>query len=134
MLDAMAPSDDVSWQRPVAEDLRKRLAEPDGDLVVFVVDDPARAGALAACAAGTIERRLGSPGNPSGLSGHLFNVATDPGLRRRGYSRVCVTALLAWCRARGVRQIDLHATEEGEPLYTSLGFARTPAPAMRLTF
>ncbi|MFF2845953.1 GNAT family N-acetyltransferase [Streptomyces sp. NPDC058001] len=133
MLDSMTPSDDVEWQAFAAEDLRARLAEPDGDLGVFVVDHPDREGALAACVTGTVERRLAGPGNLRGLTGHVFNVATDPGMRRRGYSRACMTALLAWFRERGVGKIDLHASEEGEPLYASLGFARTPAPAMRLT-
>lgn len=42
-------------------------------------------------------------------------------------------ALLDWFRERGVRRVDLRASEEGEPLYASLGFVRTPDPAMRLT-
>ncbi|WP_416069644.1 hypothetical protein [Streptomyces sp. AK02-01A] len=33
-----------------------------------------------------------------------------------------------------LRKNDLHASREGEPLYASLGFARTPDPSMRLTF
>jgi ribosomal protein S18 acetylase RimI-like enzyme len=90
--------------------------------------------ALAACAAGRVELRLPSPGNPLGISGHVFNVATDPDLRRRGYSRACMTALLAWYRERGVRKIDLYASEQGEPLYASLGFVRNAAPAMRLRY
>ncbi|WP_212910424.1 GNAT family N-acetyltransferase [Streptomyces sp. TS71-3] len=141
MLDALRPSDDVTWQPFAVADLRSRLAEPDGDLAVFVVDRPdgarARAGgapALAACAAGTVERRLAGPGNPLGLSGHVFNVATDPGMRRRGYSRACMTALLAWYRERGVPRIDLHASVDGEPLYASLGFVRHREPAMRLSY
>lgn len=88
---------------------------------------------LAACAVGVVEHRLGSPENPAGTTGHVFSVATDPAMRRRGYSRACMRALLGWYEERGVRRIDLHASPEGEPLYASLGFARTPAPAMRLT-
>ncbi|WP_189935480.1 GNAT family N-acetyltransferase [Streptomyces sulfonofaciens] len=138
MLDSLAPSDDVAWQPFAVEDLRKRLSDPDGDLAVFVVDRPdggraGRASALAACAAGTVERRLAGPGNPLGLTGHVFNVATDPDMRRRGYSRACMTALLDWYRGRGVPRVDLHASAEGEPLYRSLGFARHDAPAMRLS-
>ncbi|MET7615571.1 GNAT family N-acetyltransferase [Streptomyces sp. NPDC005408] len=123
-------SPDVGWQPAAVDTLRKKLTDPDGDLTAFVVERP---GGLAACAVGTIEYRLGGPGNPHGRSGYVFSVATDPDLRRRGYSRACMEALLGWFRERGVRKIDLRASADGEPLYTSLGFVRTPDPAMRLT-
>ncbi|MFI7384923.1 GNAT family N-acetyltransferase [Streptomyces sp. NPDC049813] len=134
MLDSMSPSADVSWQPPTIAALRAHLADPGGELTAFVVDAPAAGGGLAACASGAIHRGLGSPGNPSGTSGHIFNVCTDPAHRRRGYSRACMEALLTWFQEREVHRLDLHASVEGEPLYTSLGFARTPSPAMRLTF
>ncbi|WP_046502789.1 GNAT family N-acetyltransferase [Streptomyces odonnellii] len=135
MLDSVRrPNPDTGWQASTAETLRKRLADPDPTLIAFVVDAPDRPGGLAACATGTIEYRLGGPGNPTGAIGYVFNVATDPGLRRRGYSRACMEGLLGWYRERGVRKIDLHASREGEPLYASLGFVRTPDPSMRLTF
>ncbi|MFD7895642.1 GNAT family N-acetyltransferase [Streptomyces sp. NPDC059743] len=128
------PDTGTGWQPAAVEVLRTRLAEPDATLAAFVVDRPGRPGELAACATGTVEYRLGGPGNPTGVSGHVFNVATDPDMRRRGHSRACLEALLGWYRARGVRKIDLHASREGAPLYASLGFVRTPDPSMRLTF
>jgi GNAT superfamily N-acetyltransferase len=149
MLDSMSPSADVRWQPATIAALRSELADTSGELAAFVIDGQVDgqvagqmdgqvvgqgAGArLAACATGTIHRGLGGPGNPSGISGHVFNVCTDPEHRRMGYSRACVEALLGWYRERGVHRIDLFATAQGEPLYTSLGFARTPSPAMRLT-
>ncbi|WP_446038408.1 GNAT family N-acetyltransferase [Streptomyces sp. SID1121] len=143
MLDSLAgPSTDLGWQPAAVETLRRKLADPSGDLTAFVVDrpdapatsdTPHAPGALAATAVGVIEHRLGGPANPTGISGYVFSVATDPDLRRLGYSRACVEALLDWFRARGVRKIDLRASREGEPLYASLGFVRTPDPAMRLT-
>ncbi|MFI6348817.1 GNAT family N-acetyltransferase [Streptomyces sp. NPDC050560] len=74
-----------------------------------------------------------SPGNPRGLTGHVFNVATEPGARRRGYARACMDALLDWYGRRGVPKIDLHATRDAEPLYASLGFRTSHQPAMRLS-
>ncbi|MGY0023798.1 GNAT family N-acetyltransferase [Streptomyces sp. YJ-C3] len=133
MLDSMNPSSDTSWQSATTETLRAHLADAQGELAAFVVDAPTGDGRLAACAAGVIHRGLGSPGNPFGLSGHVSNVCTDPEYRHRGFSRACMEALLGWYRDRDVRRIDLHATMQGEPLYTSLGFVRTPAPSMRLT-
>jgi GNAT superfamily N-acetyltransferase len=100
-------------------------------LAAFVVDRPDGTG-LASCAVGTIEHRLGAPGDPEGRTGYVFSVATDPDMRRRGFSRECMTALLEWFRSQGVRKVDLRATAEAEPLYRSLGFARVPDPAMRL--
>jgi ribosomal protein S18 acetylase RimI-like enzyme len=120
------------WQAAAEETLRKRLAEPEASLAAFVVDRPDRPGELASCAIGTIEYRLAGPENPAGTYGYVFNVATDPDCRRRGYSRACMEALLGWYRQRGVRKVDLHTSAAAEPLYRSLGFVRPHDPALRL--
>jgi len=120
------------WQDTAEEYLRIRLSEPDGSLAAFVVDRPGGPGKLAACAVGSIEYRLAGPDNPTGATGYVFNVATDSDQRRRGYSRACLEQLLTWYRRRGVTKVDLKASPDGEPLYASLGFARTADPAMRL--
>lgn len=121
------------WMDTCAAVLCARLAAPEPTMAAFVVERPGDPGHLASCAVGTIEQRLAGPKNPSGLVGHLFSVATDEDMRRRGYSRACVSALLDWYRERDVGKIDLHASVDGEPLYRSLGFIRTPDPAMRLS-
>ncbi|MEV0396021.1 GNAT family N-acetyltransferase [Polymorphospora rubra] len=135
------------WQPVALRSLRDRLAEPDGSLAAFVVDQPvdpadAPAGAatgavgpprLAACVVGVVERRLGTPDNPSGEIGYVFNVSTDPGYRRRGYSRALMAALLGWYRERGIVVVDLVATADGEPLYRSVGFEASALPLMHLT-
>ncbi|WP_433366008.1 GNAT family N-acetyltransferase [Actinoplanes sp. CA-142083] len=122
---------DDDWQKPARATLLDRLAA--GTMAAFVVDRPGATG-LAACALGVIEDRLGSPGNPFGRSGYVFSVATDPDMRRRGFSRACLTALLHWFRDRDITRVDLRASADGEPLYRSLGFERTSDPAMRLRF
>ncbi|WP_229069854.1 GNAT family N-acetyltransferase [Actinoplanes sp. DH11] len=122
-------SDD--WRESARRILVRRLDEAEPTMAAFVVDRAEGAG-LAACAVGTIEERLGGPGRASGLMGYVFSVVTDPDQRRHGYSRGCVTALLAWFRAEGVDVVDLRASADGEPLYRSLGFQRTQDPAMRL--
>jgi ribosomal protein S18 acetylase RimI-like enzyme len=86
---------------------------------------------LVACVVGAIDERLPGPHNPTGWRGYVYNVATDPAYRRRGFSRACMQALLEWFAERGVGSVDLRASPDGEPLYTSLGFARTRDPAMR---
>ena len=119
------------WREPARQILTKRLAEADPTLAGFVVDRTGGPG-LAACVLGSIQQRLGNPANPSGRSGYVYNVATDPDQRRRGFSRACMTALLDWYRTRGITHVELKATPDGEPLYRSLGFIRTTDPAMRL--
>ena len=119
------------WQQQTQKVLERRLTELEPTLVAFVVQQPDTPDRLAACAVGTVEERLGGPDNPSGLTGYIFNVATDPAHRRRGYSRRCTTALIDWYRERGITTIDLRATPPAEPLYRSLGFVRTD-PLMRL--
>jgi GNAT superfamily N-acetyltransferase len=118
------------WREPALRTLQEQLGETEPFLTAFVVDRPE--GGLAACAVGTIEQRLGGPGDPYGRKGYVFSVVTDLDQRRLGHSRACVTALLEWFRGRGVRSVDLRASPDGEPLYTSLGFVRTADPAMRL--
>ncbi|MER6067463.1 GNAT family N-acetyltransferase [Streptomyces sp. NPDC001817] len=122
----------TDWHAESLPTLRGRLAEPDGDFVAFVVDHPDRPGALAALVVGTLEYRIGKPGNPHGRVGYVFSVATDPDARRRGYARACMEELLAWFRERGAGHVLLTASAEAEPLYASLGFARDPDPSMRL--
>jgi ribosomal protein S18 acetylase RimI-like enzyme len=118
------------WCEPARSILVAALGRPEPVLAAFVVDRPG--GGLAACALGSIEQRLGNPSNPDGRVGYVYNVATDPDMRRRGFSRACLTALLGWFRERGVRAVDLKASADGEPLYESLGFRRTREPGMRL--
>jgi GNAT superfamily N-acetyltransferase len=96
------------------------------------VDHPDRPGAPAALVAGTLEYRIGGPGNPHGRVGHVFSVATDPDARRRGYARACMELLLDWYRERGAGHVPLNASREAEPLYASLGFTRDRDPSMRL--
>jgi GNAT superfamily N-acetyltransferase len=126
-----SPGWDDDWREPARRELEKRLTEAAPTMVAFVVDRPDGTG-LAACVVGAIDHRLGGPGNPSGRAGYVFSVATDPDMRRRGYSRACMTALLEWYQQQGISKIALRASPNGEPLYRSLGFARTKDPAMRL--
>jgi GNAT superfamily N-acetyltransferase len=121
------------WQEIAADAFRRRLADTAGPFTAYVVDKPDRTAELAACAVGVIEHRLSSPENPSGAFGYVLNVATDPGYRRRGYSRACMEAVLDWYRQRGVTRVELRTSAEGEPLYRALGFVTVAAPTLRLS-
>jgi GNAT superfamily N-acetyltransferase len=128
---ATSPGWNDDWREQARLTLERHLAEAAPAMTAFVVDRPDGTG-LAACVLGTVDHRLGGPANPTGRVGYVFSVATDPDMRRRGYSRACMTALLDWYREQGISKIDLRASPDGEPLYRSLGFARTKDPSMRL--
>ncbi|MET9388851.1 GNAT family N-acetyltransferase [Streptomyces sp. NPDC006624] len=133
MIDALFATDrSAAWHGESLPTLRARLGEGDGDFAAFVVDHPERPGALASLAAGTIDYRIGGAGDPRGLVGFVFSVATDPGTRRLGHARACTTTLLEWFRERGARRVQLTASPEAEPLYASLGFRPKPNPLLEL--
>ncbi|MFH9428646.1 GNAT family N-acetyltransferase [Streptomyces sp. NPDC017615] len=133
MIDSVSGGGDAgTWHEESLPALRTRLADPDDTFAAFVVDHPERAGTLAALAAGTVEYRIGRESNPLGTVGFVFSVATDPGTRRRGYSRACMDELLAWFHERGARQIQLTASADARPLYEALGFKPKPDPLMEL--
>jgi ribosomal protein S18 acetylase RimI-like enzyme len=134
MIDSVFAADSSSeWHAESLPTVRAKLSDPDGSFAAFVIDHPDRPGALAALVAGTVEYRIGRADNPHGTVGHVFSVATDPDVRRRGYARACMEALLGWFRERGAAQVDLNASAEAEPLYAALGFVRKRDPSMRLT-
>lgn len=128
-LEGVAP-EPGEWSRDAVSSLRERLPEPGGRTAAFVVDRPDAPGRLAACAVGVIDERLGSPWNPSGRSGYVFNVVTDEAYRRRGLSHACMTALLDWFRANGVVRAQLHASDQGYAMYRRLGFDDAKHPSM----
>ncbi|MFE3882362.1 GNAT family N-acetyltransferase [Streptomyces lydicus] len=116
-----------SWERDAEVTAHRQLTGPRARPAGFVMEgDEAGAPPLAACALGTIEERLPSPSHPTGRFGFVFNVCTDPRYRGRGYARATTQALLGWFAERSVTRVDLHATDDAEPLYRHLGFAEHP--------
>jgi len=60
----------------------------------------------------------------------ILNVYTEPAHRKRGLARWLVETTLTWCSENGIATVTLHASGDGRPLYTSLGFK--PTNEMRL--
>jgi len=71
-----------------------------------------------------------SPRDPSPQRAWIVNMYTEPGYRRRGLARRLMDEMIAWCRSQRMTTVYLHASDEGRPLYESLGF--TPTNEMRL--
>ncbi len=92
----------------LGRDLRVFVAREDGHAVctawLLLVDKPP------------------SPRFPHGRTGVLFNVYTRSTYRRRGLARRVMEALLDDARRHGLDVVELHATEDGYPLYRALGF------------
>jgi GNAT superfamily N-acetyltransferase len=63
-----------------------------------------------------------SPINPIGLEAYVLNVFTEPTWRRRGVARALMERVVEEARARGVKRIWLRASDDGRPLYESMGF------------
>jgi GNAT superfamily N-acetyltransferase len=61
---------------------------------------------------------------------HIVNVYTEPAHRRRGLARQVMQTMLDWCAHESFHFVTLHASDEGRPLYQSLGFV--PTNEMRL--
>lgn len=68
--------------------------------------------------------------DPAPRRAWIHSIYVEPALRHQGIGRLLIETMVAWCREEGFRWIYLHASEQGRPLYTSLGFQ--PSSEMRL--
>lgn len=62
--------------------------------------------------------------------GYILNVYVEPEARRRGLARMLMAEAVAEGKRRGLSFMILHATDEGRPLYESLGWADTAEMAL----
>ena len=60
--------------------------------------------------------------NPSGDRAYILNVYTLPAYRGRGISKQIFGKLMQEAEQRGIEQVSLHASQDGEPLYRQFGF------------
>jgi GNAT superfamily N-acetyltransferase len=97
-------------------------------------------GWLAVDAAGTVvggggvSETLMPPGpfSPTPTRPEILNVYVEPAYRRQGIARQLMEVMIDWCRARGFGSVFLHASDEGRPLYASMGFEPTPEMRLRI--
>lgn len=118
------------WRARAEDWFADRLAR-EREFASFVVDDPDDG--VVACSAGICDFHAPGPGNLTGVRGHVFNMSTFPAHRRRGYARACLEALLEWFRDETqARVINMNATQDGIPLYRSVGFTEPRFAALQL--
>jgi len=90
------------------------------DLHAYVAREGGR---IIACALLIVVEKPMSPAFISGRTGIVLNVYTRPDCRRRGYARQVMEALLTDARELGLSVVELQATDDGYPLYLSVGFS-----------
>lgn len=90
------------------------------DLLAFVARDDE--GHIASCAWLLLVSKPPSPRFPRGRTGVLFNVYTEPAHRRKGLAKRVMGSLIEEAYSRQLDVIELHATDDGYPLYRVLGF------------
>ena len=66
-----------------------------------------------------------------GPEGIVLNVYCEPQYRRRGLARMLMHTIVEWSKTSGIVRLVLHASDEGRPLYASMGFE--PTNEMRYT-
>ncbi len=67
-----------------------------------------------------------SPDNPSGSCAYLMNIYVREPYRNKGIAHTIVSHLIDAARMNGCGKIYLETTEDGKPVYSSLGFKDMP--------
>lgn len=114
---ALTPLQRDSLPTELAPYLQEHL---DRDLFAFVARD--EGGRIACCAWLLMVPKPPSPRFPHGRTGVLFNVYTRPERRRQGLAKRVMRTLLDEARSQSLDVVELHATDDGYPLYRQLGF------------
>lgn len=80
----------------------------------------------AGCGAICLTEELPSPDNPSGRCAYLMNIYVRRPFRNHGVAHFIVTNLIEKAKALDCGKIYLETTEQGRPVYESLGFSDMP--------
>ena len=78
------------------------------------------------CGAVCFTDELPSPDNPSGKCAYLMNIYVREAFRRHGLAHKIVSRLIEVERSRDCWKIYLETTDDGRPVYQSLGFRDFP--------
>lgn len=131
-------SDLLRWRREVIENVfeeapsEELMAENEKFYIRHLSDDSHLAymalcdGDEAGCGALCLTEELPSPDNPSGKCGYLMNIYVKDKYRQHGIAHKIVERLVAEAKTRDCRKIYLETTQQGRPVYESLGFRDLP--------
>ncbi len=128
----------MSWRAEVIEHVFGK--EPDETLLwanrryyeKHIADDTHYAivaeydGEECGCGAVCFTDELPSPDNPSGRCAYLMNIYVREPFRNHGLAHKIVTHLIEEAKSRDCGKIYLETTNDGRPVYASLGFRDLP--------
>ncbi len=78
------------------------------------------------CGSICLTDELPSPDNPSGHCAYLMNIYVREAFRKHGVAHHIVKALIDEAKRRDCGKIYLESTEDGKPVYSSIGFEEMP--------
>lgn len=126
MAEEMDGSDEIAMNRMMtALEPYLRAAMPEGRWHSWIAEP-------GGC--GSVEIVQWVPGrlDPTPRRVWIHSVYIEPSFRRRGIGRRLTETMVTWCREQGFHWIYLHASEQGRPLYESLGFERSTEMRLKL--
>ena len=104
---------------------------PGGEYIAWLIHTSADPSNVVAGGGVQLRSLLPRPGADGGhvLIGReaiVLNMYVERDWRRRGLARRLMNEIIAWARQAGIVRLVLHASDEGRPLYESMGFVPTP--------
>ncbi len=96
---------------------------PDRSHRAFVTEDD---GVECGCGAVCLTYELPSPDNPTGRCAYLMNIYVRDTFRHKGVAHAIVSRLIEEAKKHGCGKIYLETTDDGRPVYSSLGFKDLP--------
>ena len=108
---------DRAYRRWAENQLRKR------QLMAWVVE--AGDGRIAGGGCLWLQPVQPSPRRSGTLQPYLLSMYTEPEFRGHGVASMVVSYAIAWCKRKGYKRLQLHASEMGRNVYRRFGFKRT---------
>ena len=110
-----------------------RVALASGEYLAWLAFPSTSPEEIVAGAGLIVRPMIPRPGTTGGIEvrdAQVVNVYTEVGWRRRGIAARLMRNLLEYTTANHLNRVSLHASDDGRPLYESLGFV--PTNEMRL--
>ncbi len=103
-------------------------AMASGTYRAWVVDD--QHGRIVGGGGATLLPWPPAPGTRGDRIAFVYNVYVEPAHRRRGLARRIMETIHVFCRQHGIASVMLNASQDGLPLYKTMGYIEAPAPMM----